>query len=293
MTAIKNASSARALGRKPGDDQVDVYGLTHPGKVRQDNQEHFLVSSLHKRMDVHLTSLPDTSRLYGEAERLALLAMVADGVGGRSGGEVASRLALEAVSQYAAESMDCYYTADPTDDQAFTQALADAALHCHNDILKRSDAVAGSGMATTLTLMLFVWPRAYLLQVGDSRYYLLRDGELTQISRDQTLAQVLVDDGVFSRTEASKSPLSNVLSSAIGGSETTPVVTGIDQDWEYVHLLCSDGLTKHVSDERIAERLRSMTSAKQVCEDLLQDALDGGGSDNITVIVVRDLQNDA
>ena len=115
----------------------------------------------------------------------------------------------------------------------------------------------------------------------------------TQISRDQTLAQVLVDDGVFSRTEASKSPLSNVLSSDIGGSETTPVVTGIDQDWNYVHLLCSDGLTKHVSDERIAERLRAMTSAKRVCEDLLQDALDGGGSDNITIIVVRDLQNDA
>ena len=148
-------------------------------------------------------------------------------------------------------------------------------------------------MATTLTLMLFVWPQAYLLQVGDSRYYILRDGELTQISRDQTLAQVLVDDGVFSRTEASKSPLSNVLSSAIGGSETTPVVTGIDQDWNYVHLLCSDGLTKHVSDERIAERLRSMTSAKQVCEDLLQDALDDGGSDNISIIVVRDLRNDA
>ena len=293
MTAIENALNARALGRKPVDDQVDFYGLTHPGKVRKENQDHFLVSSLHKRMDVHLTSLPDSGRLYGEAERLAFLAMVADGVGGGPGGEAASRLALEAVSQYAAESMDCYYTADPNDDQAFTQALADAALSCHDDVLRRSGAESGKGMATTLTLMLFVWPRAYLLQVGDSRYYLLRDGELTQISRDQTLAQVLIDDGVFSRTEASKSPLSNVLSSAIGGSETTPVVTGIDQDWNYVHLLCSDGLTKHVSDERIAERLRAMTSAKQVCEDLLQDALDGGGSDNITVIVVRALQNDA
>ena len=293
MTATENALNARALGRKPVDDQVDFYGLTHPGKVRKENQDHFLVSSLHKRMDVHLTSLPDSGRLYGEAERLAFLAMVADGVGGVPGGEPASRLALEAVSQYAAESMDCYYTADPTDHQAFTQALADAALHCHNDVRRRSGAESGKEMATTLTLMLFVWPRAYLLQVGDSRYYLLRDGELTQISRDQTLAQVLVDDGVFSRTEASKSPLSNVLSSAIGGSETTPVVTGIDQDWKYVHLLCSDGLTKHVSDERLAERLRSMTSAKRVCEDLLQDALDGGGSDNITIIVVRALQNDA
>ena len=142
-------------------------------------------------------------------------------------------------------------------------------------------------MATTLSLMLFVWPRAYLLQVGDSRYYILRDDELTQISRDQTLAQVLVDDDVFSRTEASKSPLSNVLSSAIGGSEATPVVTGIDNNWNYIHLLCSDGLTKHVSDERIAERLESLTSSKQTCEDLLQDALDGGGSDNITIVVGR------
>ncbi len=165
MTTIENAPHARALGRKPVDDQIDFYGLTHPGKIRKENQDHFLVSSLHKRMDVHLTSLPDTGKLYGEAERLAFLAMVADGVGGRSGGEVASRLALEAVSQYAAESMDCYYTADPTDDQAFTQALADAALHCHNDVLRRSDVAAGSRMATTLTLILFVWPRAYLLQI--------------------------------------------------------------------------------------------------------------------------------
>ena len=214
------------------------------------------------------------------------------GWGGGPQGETASRRALEAVTQYVSGSMDCYYTADPTDDQAFTQSLADAALHCHEDLREHSGADLGKGMATTLTLMLFVWPRAYLLQVGDSRYYILRDGELTQISRDQTLAQVLVDDDVFSRSEASKSPLAHVLSSAIGGSATTPVVTGIDNDWGYVHLSCSDGLTKHVSDEQIAERLRSMTSAKQVCEDLLQDALDDGGSDNITVLVARAVRGD-
>jgi protein phosphatase len=287
MTVTENAQEARTVVRKPTDDQIDFYGLTHPGRVRDENQDHFLLSSLHKRMEVHLTSLPDPNRLYGDADRLAFLAMVADGVGGGPAGEAASRLALEAVSQYVTESMDCYYTADPTDDQTFAQALADAALHCHTDVLERSGAPSGEGMATTLTLMLFVWPRAYLLQVGDSRYYILRDGELTQISRDQTLAQVLVDDDVFSRTEAFRSPLSNVLSSAIGGSETTPVVTGIDNTWNYVHLLCSDGLTKHVSDEQIAERLGSLTSSKQACEDLLQDALDGGGSDNITVVVGR------
>ena len=287
MTVTENVERAQTLRRKPTDDQIDFHGLTHPGQVRTENQDHFLLSSLHKRMEVHLTSLPDPEKLYGDADRLALIAMVADGVGGGPAGEAASRRALEAVSQYASGSMDCYYKADPSDDQAFTQALADAALHCHEDVRQRSDSAPGEGMATTLTLMLFVWPRAYLLQVGDSRYYILRDGELTQISRDQTLAQVLVDDDVFSRTEASKSPLSNVLSSAIGGSETTPVVTGIDNSWNYIHLLCSDGLTKHVSDERIAERLRSLTSSKQVCEDLLQDALDGGGTDNITIVVGR------
>ncbi|MCH7856774.1 MAG: serine/threonine-protein phosphatase [Gemmatimonadetes bacterium] len=292
MTTIENALNSRALGRKPTDDQIDVYGLTHAGKVRKDNQDHFLICSLRKRMEVYQTSLPDPGKVDAEAERLAFLCMVADGVGGGPQGEAASRLALEAVSQYVTRSMDCYYTADPTDDQAFTQALADAALHSHDDLRERSGAELGKGMATTLTLMLFVWPRAYLLQVGDSRYYILRDGELTQISRDQTLAQVLVDDDVFSRTEASRSPLSNVLSSAIGGSATTPVVTGIDNNWDYVHLLCSDGLTKHVEDEQIAERLRSMTSAEQACKDLLQDALDNGGSDNVAIIVGRAVRND-
>ena len=291
MNTIENALPARALVRKPTDDQIDFYGLTHAGRVRDENQDHFLLSSLHKRMEVHRTSLPDPDRLYEEADRLAYLAMVADGVGGGPAGEAASRRALEALSRYAVGSMDCYYTADPTDDQAFTQALADAALHCHEDLRQGSGAESGRGIATTLTLMLFVWPRAYLLQVGDSRYYILRDGALTQISRDQTLAQVLDDDDVFSRTEARKSPLSNVLSSAIGGSATTPVVTGIDNTWDYVHLLCSDGLTKHVSDERIAERLRSLTSSTQACEDLLQDALDDGGSDNITIIVGRSSRN--
>ncbi len=232
MNTLENALDARTGVRKPTDDQIDYYGLTHQGKVRKDNQDHFLISSLHKRMEVQQTSLPDPGKVYAEADRLALLTMVADGVGGGPQGETASRKALEAVSQYVTRSMDCYYTAYPSDDQAFMQALADAALHSHEDLRERSGADLGKGMATTLTLMLFVWPRAYLLQVGDSRYYILRDGELTQISRDQTLAQVLVDDDVFSRSEASKSPLAHVLSSAIGGSATTPVVTGIDNNWD-------------------------------------------------------------
>ena len=142
-------------------------------------------------------------------------------------------------------------------------------------------------MATTLTLYLGVWPRAYLLQVGDSRCYLLRQGELTQITRDQTMAQEMIDLGVMTRTAATNTRLAHTLSSSIGGRQTAPVVTRIDAHWGHVALLCSDGLTTHVSDGRIRDLLRSMKSAKQVCQDLLQEALDGGGSDNISIIVAR------
>jgi protein phosphatase len=93
----------------------------------------------------------------------------------------------------------------------------------------------------------------------------------------------------MTQADASGSPLAHTLSSSIGGSQSAPVITRLDMTWGTVLLLCSDGITKHVSDERLRERLRAMTSAKQVCEDLLQDALEGGGSDNITVIVGRAL----
>jgi protein phosphatase len=105
------------------------------------------------------------------------------------------------------------------------------------------------------------------------------------------MAQDLVDQGVLPAEAAEGTRLANVLSSSIGGQQTAPVVTRLDQSWENVGLLCSDGLTKHVTDERIAERLRTMTSSRQACEALLQDALEGGGSDNITIVVVRDVKN--
>jgi protein phosphatase len=147
-------------------------------------------------------------------------------------------------------------------------------------------------MATTLTLWLGAWPASYLLQVGDSRCYVFRDDKLHQVSRDQTMAEDLLDAGVLTRAAAIRSPLSNVLSSAIGAESAAPVVTRMMQAWGNVGLLCSDGLTRHVSDDRIADRLRTMTSAKQVCEQLVQDALDGGGTDNITVLVGRTVPRD-
>ncbi len=279
--------------RQPLDEELEVYGLTHVGKVRKVNQDHFMICSLHKHMQVHYTSLPDVAQLPLTSERLAILGIVADGVGGGTGGETAARRAIEVVADYVSQTMNCYYTADPTDEQAFIDALPEAAMRSHEDVIRNAaDDPDQRRMATTLTLLISVWPQVYLLQVGDSRCYLFRDGTLTQLTRDQTMAEELIDSGVLTRTGAPNTKWAHVLSSAIGGKQTAPVVTSFESSWDHVVLLCSDGLTKHVSDERISERLSNMTSAQQVCEDLLQDALDDGGSDNITVLVGRAVQKD-
>jgi serine/threonine protein phosphatase PrpC len=273
--------------RKPRDEEIDVFGVSHPGKVRKNNEDHFLLASVHRRLNILSTNLSEPDRLPLGDQRLAFMAVVADGVGGATGGERASAIALETATKYVVSSLDCYDRTAAMDGR-MTPALQDAALKSHEAVLELASAEGdGVRMATTLTLFMGVWPWYYLLQVGDSRYYLYRDGTLTQVTRDQTIAQELLDQGVFTRAIAERSQFKNVLSSAIGGEESVPVITRLRADWGNVHLLCTDGLTKHVSDERIAECLGAMTSAKQVCEQLLQEALDGGGTDNITVIVGR------
>ena len=294
MSAPHTVAPPAPRDRRPRDEEIDVYGLTHPGKVRSENQDHFLICALKKQMVVRHTSLPDANRLMADPERIASLAMIADGVGGGVRGAEASRLALEAVAKYAASSMRCDYAADATDNRDLAEALQEGALQCHSELVRHGEENPDCrGMATTLTLYLGVWPRGYLLQVGDSRCYLLRGTHLTQITRDQTMAQELIDLGILTPANASGSRFAHTLSSSIGGRQTAPVVTRFDMDWGDVLLLCSDGLTRHVYDAQLAERLRAMTSAKQVCEDLLQDALQGGGSDNITVIVGRALPRDS
>jgi protein phosphatase len=278
--------------RKPQDSEIDVYGLTHVGKLRKENQDHFLIASLNRQMLVHQTSLPDDAALAREPERMAFVAMVADGVGSGAG-EEASRFAVQAISQYIMRSVRTSYAAYASDPNAFAHELEEAALQCHAGVLERASQDADRrNMATTLTLWIGLWPTSYLLQVGDSRCYIFWDGALTQVSRDQTMAQALVDQGVLTQTRAYSTRWAHVLASAIGGSQAAPVVTQFEQRWGLIGLLCSDGLTKHVPDERIAERLASMTSARQVCEALLQDALDGGGSDNITVVAGRTIKRD-
>jgi protein phosphatase len=285
------AGASSASPQKPRHSDIDAWGLTHIGKVREENEDHFFLGSLSRGVEVDATSISSDPHSVVEPERLASFAMVADGVGQGGGGEEASRLAVQALVQYVALGFNDAYAAEPTDPEAFPRLLEYAALACHDSLQERSSEDQGSkGFATTLTLFLGLWPHAYLLQVGDSRCYVFRDGELTQISRDQTMAQDLIDTGVLTQQKAQATKWAHVLSSAIGGQEAEPVVSRIVRNWGTVVLLCSDGLTKHVTDERIAERLASLTSAKQACEDLLQDALDDGGTDNITIIIGRTIK---
>jgi len=273
---------------RPQFSNIDLWGLTHVGKVREENQDHYFMGSLARGVAVDGTSIDIEGRRVLHVDRLASLGIVADGVGGYGGGEEAAQRAVrDLVSSVSQFFHDAEYR-ESEDPDIFSRLLHDAALAVHESLLKKAEGEGGERrFATTLTLFLGLWPHAYLLQVGDSRCYLYRDGTLTQITRDQTMAQELVDAGALTQNVAQRSRWADVLSSAMGGSEAAPVVTRVTRDWGSVLLLCSDGLTKHVSDERIQERLASMTSAREVAEKLLQDALDGGGTDNITIVVGR------
>lgn len=288
MVASESRDSAGMAARRPTHAEIDVYGVTHPGLVRKKNEDHFFTGSVSSGIMVDYTSLPSEVGQIVEVERLATLAMIADGVGSGGGGEEAARCALETIRKHVGQRFHEALAAEAADPDAFPRLLSDAALACHNQLQQRAEQDAEHmRFATTLTLFLGLWPHAYLLQVGDSRCYVSIDGRLTQISRDQTMAQELIDKGVLTVTKAHETKWAHVLSSSIGGQQAAPVVSKIVRKWGTVVLLCSDGLTKHVSDERIGERLANLTSSRQACENLLQDVLDDGASDNITIIVGR------
>src|SRR5688572_5318700 len=117
MAELTRTGAIPVPNRKPRDDEIDVFGLTHQGKVRKDNQDHFMLATIHRRVHVVLTSLNDQQRLPMGDERLAFIAMIADGVGGADAGGEASALALEIAMQYVVSSMNCYYSADSSEAQ--------------------------------------------------------------------------------------------------------------------------------------------------------------------------------
>jgi protein phosphatase len=273
---------------KPRDNELDLFGITHPGRVRRENQDHFLLCTIHPQVVIHGTSLPHPERLPLRGQRLATILLVADGVGGTTGGADASRVATESITRYVSSTLRCYHVAGRANDDEFLEALRTAAGEAHEAV--RADAMArhgGETTATTLTLGIVVWPWLYVLQVGDSRCYYFEQGLLRQVTRDQTVAQDLLDKGLLGAEQAKLSPFRHVLSSAIGSEERVPVVSRVDIRNRGVVLVCSDGLTKHVNDREIAERLATMESSEQVSRAFVDLALSRGGTDNITIVVGR------
>ena len=276
-----------AILERPSDAELDLFGLTHTGRVRKENQDHFLLGTVHPQVVVHGTSLPNVDDLPLRGTRLATVMLVADGVGAGYGGAEASKLAVGAVMHYVTNTLRSYHAVGGSGDKEFHDALTAAALEAHTAVRSESEQQPDAKMATTLTLAVAVFPWLYVTQVGDSRCYRYWDGELTPMTRDQTIAQGLVDQGILPADRAAKSPFSNVLSSAIGGGEATPVVTRIEIPRGCVIVLCTDGLTKHVEESEITQEIERMTSSEQLCRTLLTTALDRGGSDNITIIAAR------
>ena len=274
--------------QRPTDDELDLFGITHQGKVRKENQDHFLLATIHPEVVIRNTSLPETT-LPLRGSRFGTFALVADGVGGAAAGSDAARLAAETVARYVSESVRALHMFARQEPEDLHEALKDAALQAHDAV--RAEAASRPDqkrMATTLTLMVAAWPWMNVVQVGDSRCYVLQDGKLRLVTRDQTVAQMLVDEGSMKASQLKSSPLHNVLASAIGSDEATPVVTRVDITTRTtVVLMCSDGLTKHVKDEEIERYLKEMKSSEQVCNDLLNLALERGGTDNVTILVLR------
>ena len=280
-------------GTAPGEELaagIDIFGMTHRGKARSVNEDQFFVATLHKSMRVCQSSLDDLSmfaRLHGS---VAYLIVVADGLGGLGGGDLASRTAVETLAAHIGETIGCYYNLDVDKEHEFLAQLQDAVERSHQQVVERHAPAAGPGPATTLTMVALIWPRAYVVHVGDSRAYYLRAGRLRQLTRDQTAYEELVDQGIIAEEEgeggALKRRFKNVLTSALG-AEITPSTGLIDLQAGDVLLLCTDGLTKHVPDGDIAGILGEGRSAEQSCRRLVDLTLERGASDNVTVVVGR------
>jgi protein phosphatase len=223
---------------------------THTGYVRHHNEDSF-------RVDLH-----------------AGLWLIADGMGGRRAGDVASQVVAQAVGASVQQGL----------------SLAEAVIRSHHaiqDVVEQGTGVRGMG---STVVVLKMEDNAYeIAWVGDSRAYLWGDGRLRQLTRDHTIVQHLLDAGVINRQEARIHPARNQLTRALGPPETPQIevatVSGTLRSGEQV-LLCSDGLTTELSEGQIAAILNERQSPQYTVERLIQAALDAGGRDNITVLLV-------
>jgi len=263
---------------------LSASGRSDTGRVRQSNQDHFFIGVVRRTLDVQDTNLAGPDPAAALARMDAHLLVVADGVGGVAGGERASQSAVSALTAFISQSAACQFDPGVDEEDAFLLRLEQAMERAHAAV--RSLGGARHGPATTVTLAMVIGARAYIAHAGDSRAYHFRRGRLRQVTRDQTVAEMLADAGVPPAAGAADR-LAGTLMSALGSETMEPAIGLIDLAPDDVLLLCTDGLTKHVPDERIAELLGAHPEAAAACEGLVEEALEGGGTDNVTAIVAR------
>jgi len=245
---------------------LDVAGLTDVGRVRASNEDSF-----------------------GYDERLGIF-VVCDGMGGHAAGEIASRIAVDAVLDYFREHEPGMKQDTGLDDAPLgARLLAEAVKQANDAILEYAEEHKNtSGMGTTLVAARFADRNVSIANVGDSRIYLLREGELLQLTEDHSLVMEQVRRGMLTLEEAQHSSVKNIITRALGTDETTLPDLGEfpAQDGD-VLLLATDGVLRHVGDAQIRDILLQIPSLKAACTTLIDAANQGGGDDNSTCVLVR------
>lgn len=261
---------------------IDYAAITHPGKVRKNNEDAYLLSALDGEEPI--INAPAQPLKVGDP---GLLVAVADGMGGAAAGEVASREGLAAVALHLFGHWGRLAPGRRRESELLA-ALESAVEKASDAVLRYSDDDrTARGMGSTLTAAILWEGRVYVAQIGDSRAYLLRQGVLHQITEDQTLVNDLVAQGTLTREQARTHPQRNMITQALGSPQPLRVaLTRLALRRGDRLLCCSDGLYGEVADERIQEVLAGESTPRQCLELLLEDALTHGARDNVTGVVL-------
>lgn len=270
--------------------EVDVGAVSHQGHVRQNNEDSYLVMKFGRSLENLMTNVEE-DLLEQNYFMNGYGFLVADGMGGMAGGEVASRLALSKLIELIVETSDWTLALQRHQDVAIVlERMTQRFLDIDNIVRKEADNDHTlHGMGTTLTVAGALGSDLIIGHVGDSRAYLLHGDDLKQLTTDHTLAQALIDAGVANRDDPASRSMRRVLTAAVGslGEQVDPQVQRFKLSAGDKLLLCTDGLTEMVEDTTIAQVLSDAKSAQTACQDLVDLSLAGGGTDNVTVVVAH------
>jgi PPM family protein phosphatase len=267
---------------------VRSFGLTDRGKVRDSNQDQFVIAVLLKALQIERTSLPQP-KVQHASDRSHLF-VVADGMGGHAAGEKAGALAIDSVETFVLNAFKWFAQCKSEEQDQVLADFQSALGYANARVLAEADVHPElHGMGTTLTLAFSLNDTLFVAHVGDSRCYLCREGRLFQLTRDHTLVEEMVRRGVLPADEAAGHRWRHVITNAVGGGSTKVKVEVHKVRLECGDrlLLCSDGLTNMVPEDEISRVLESETQPEQACRRLVARANEAGGRDNITVVVVH------